>query len=466
MATAAGFDQIASVLPTLEAGGESADLRDRRLAALLAFGRRANAQPTLAVLIQDAMALVAESLNIELGGFAEIIAEGKALLLRIIRTESPAHQKPLLQSVPLGNAESLAAYTLHCAAPVVTDDLAHERRFSDLLLRNLGVVSGLTVPLYLGKQPLGTLGGYSRRRRLFTTEEVAFAETIGYLLTASIAREKVSSALQEARSLARLLLEAVDEIVIVLDAGGMIQEINKAAVRQTGFLPEQVRGKPFVSVFAAPRESELFQAVFRRIVNTRDTENFESFLLTKEGLRCRVAWSVRIVCHGHGEVRQIVLTGRDRAAEFAAIAKQLPAEQKTAGKSTAGERLAPETWAGVHRPFHPLPTASVENRRSSPRREFRYRQHIAPMHDERLPPQDRFFEVVCEDISAGGIAFYMECPPTFKNLVVALGKHPHLSYLVAEVVRVQQKTIRGQKVCLVGCQFTGKAQYEKIEKNP
>ena len=40
--------------------------------AVLAFGRRTNAQPPLAVLLQDAVALVGEILHAPLGGVGEV----------------------------------------------------------------------------------------------------------------------------------------------------------------------------------------------------------------------------------------------------------------------------------------------------------------------------------------------------------------------------------------------------------
>ena len=78
------------------------------------------------------------------------------------------------------------------------------------------------------------------------------------------------------------------------------------------------------------------------------------------------------------------------------------------------------------------------------------------MKAHRLPRPSDFFDVQCNDISAGGISFVLDHPPDFEELIVALGQPSKRTYFVARVVRIQIR----QEVCgpayLVGCQFTGR----------
>ena len=92
------------------------------------------------MLTQDAVALVAEVLQADLSGASEVVEGGDALSLRIV--SSPLDAKPVEPAVcelPLGADESMAGYALATAVPVVSDDLTGEKRFSDRVLRNLGV---------------------------------------------------------------------------------------------------------------------------------------------------------------------------------------------------------------------------------------------------------------------------------------------------------------------------------------
>ena len=100
---------------------EQADLLGRTQAAVLAFGRRTNARPRLSVLMQDAAALVAETLDAELRGVAEVVADGTALTLTVGGTD--ASQKAV---DPLVHKSSLAARG--SSARVLSGTKAEDRR--------------------------------------------------------------------------------------------------------------------------------------------------------------------------------------------------------------------------------------------------------------------------------------------------------------------------------------------------
>lgn len=92
--------------------------------------------------------------------------------------------------------------------------------------------------------------------------------------------------------------------------------------------------------------------------------------------------------------------------------------------------------------------------RTSPRRKYPYRQLIAPIVDDRLPAKTEFHPVWCKDLSGGGFSIYLETPPSFHNLVVALGLPPRVKFCRAEVMHVQPVDHEGRKIFLVGCRFT------------
>jgi hypothetical protein len=73
-----------------------------------------------------------------------------------------------------------------------------------------------------------------------------------------------------------------------------------------------------------------------------------------------------------------------------------------------------------------------------------------------MPLSKDFFEVRCANISSGGMAFYLDAPPHFDNLVVALGAAPNVAHFTACVVRVEETTLDGKAAYLVGCRFTGR----------
>ena len=159
------------------------DSRARQQAAILAIGRRTSAQPTLAVLLRDAVAMTAEVLAADMYGIAQLV-DGGGLLKLTVGTASgggniadvPDHEGPF-------SAEnSLAGYAMASACPVWTEALPSERRFFDLFLVKRGVVSALAVPLHLGGKPsrrvvcLSSDGSPIRaRRRPFRRDGCPFA---------------------------------------------------------------------------------------------------------------------------------------------------------------------------------------------------------------------------------------------------------------------------------------------------
>ncbi len=409
-------------------GDEDPESRNRQRAAVLAFGRRIHTRPSLTALTQDAIALVADVLQAELGGASQVVAGGEALLLRVVSSLMDAQPiEPAVSSSSLRAEESMAGFALAAGTAVASGDVTAETRFCDLALRKLGVRAALTAPLGQDKEPFGTLGVYRRRPQPFSTSDTQFVEMIGHLLMVAIARIRADEALQQNRNFTAALLEAVESLVIVLDLEGRIVDINPACRQTTGFVLEQVRQRPFVSVFAAPEDLDLFHGTLRKAVRDRAALKFDGNLMTKDGQRLRVAWSLRFTCDAEGKPQLLLLSGVpcfDQATQSLQM----------------------------------RPTPGGKELRASPRRTFQYRQMIAPVTDGSMPLAGDFFEVDCCDISAGGLSFFLDRVPDFDKLIVALGKPPAVTHFAAQVARYAEKVNNGQRQFLIGCRFLGRTQ--------
>ncbi|MGQ9575755.1 MAG: GAF domain-containing protein [Thermoguttaceae bacterium] len=490
--TAVSLSDLRTILAGLEGTEEQKDPRARQQAVVLAFGRRSSAQPPLAVLMQDAGTMLAEMLQADFHGIAQILGDGSELSLSVVPAGQEAGDPtPLVLRGRFDPANSAAAYAIHKAQPVATSDLPKETRFTDLLLRKLGVVSLLTLPLHLAGKPLGAIGVYARRARPFSPDDVRFMETIAHLLTPSVGRAKIEEELRQHCNYAATVFGMIDSLVIALDPEGNILDLNQACLRATGFSMGDVRGKPLASVLAVPGEANWIQERLREAKRPKpaggdrassDLVQFESQLATKRGPPRRVLWSLCAVRNPAGLIQSLVMTGTDRT-ELVEAELQLKCLREQVAGGAGPARPAPDRVAGLGRspaptqpqpgpqpdpadvlagsleglrPFQLLGRKVARELRSSPRRAFKYYQMIAPMFGGVLPKRKKFFEVECEDISAGGIAFYMNRPPDFDTLVVALGRPPAESYLTARVVRVAKKERDGQRLYLVGCRFTGR----------
>ncbi len=74
--------------------------------------------------------------------------------------------------------------------------------------------------------------------------------------------------------------------------------------------------------------------------------------------------------------------------------------------------------------------------------------------------QHIFFDVRCYDISTNGFSYTSRIVPQNRELVVAFGTPPTLTYVTAEVVRISPIAIDGENTNLIGCRYTGREQPE------
>lgn len=460
------------ILDGMAPGRTSAEDLSRQHAAMLAFARRASAQPETSVLMQDAMALLSEALETELGGVGEVLPDRQTLVMKVAATDN--HGKlvnPVTHDTPLSPGISLAGYTLSAACPVITANLATEQRFSDLLLRRLGVVSALCVPLSLGEEGVGVLGVYAKKERTFANDDVHLAETVGHLLTTSIARTRIEADLARQQTMASSVLDLAESLVLTLDLAGHLLDLNRACQQVTGFSAQEVRGKPIWDVLVAPEEVDLVRGLLRTSTTGVHPCEFESTVLTKHGEHRRAVWSIRVIPAEGGHPAALLMVGSDRTRQL-----ELEAElQKTRETAERAARMVEELRIRVNKAADmaagcdlaerakelqkPQPEASDGRRelRASPRLAYHYYQLIAPLYTgNRMPPRKEFFPVECNDISAGGISFLYDRRPDFDYLVVALGRPPEETFFTAHVVRIARQEKEGQTRYLVGCRFTGR----------
>ncbi len=476
-----GAGQFRHILEGLQCNRQDLDSGGLRQAALLAFGRRANAQPPLGVLVQDALTLLAEVLRADLVGVADVVDGGTAVLLKVLRMgRSAGRAEPLLHKACMEPTASLAAYALTTASPVLSPDLGADTRFADAFLRRLKVASAVTIPIHVLGKPFGALAAYHTAPGGFTQEEAQFAESIAHLLATSIGQAKLQQELASQRALQTAIFNTVPALVLVLDNEGHVLEMNAPCREASGFMPSELRNRPFWQALVAPEEAEATRRAFLKAENHQPGASFEAILLSKDGTRRHVSWTLRAVAPEHQAQARYVLAGIDRARW--AVIHQAPSPSRqcaapagsTAPPATAPavaplslpvpespNREHPESDTAVSGPsFGPRadPLPAGRERRTSPRKAYHYRQRIAPMVGGLLPPKRKFFEVQCRDISAGGFSFLLDRKPDFETLVVCLGRPPAETFFTARVVRCVEVQENGETWLLVGCRFTGRVQ--------
>ncbi|MEP0832194.1 PAS domain S-box protein [Microcoleus sp. AS-A8] len=170
--------------------------RARQQAGVAELGQQALAGKPLDPLINQAVALVAQILEVEYCKVLELLPDGKALLLRA----GVGWQEGLVGEARVSmDLDSQAGYTLLSREPVIVEDLGQEVRFSDpCLLHQHGAKSGISVIIPGRNRPYGVLGAHTTQYRKFTKDDIHFLQATANVLATAINRQHVEEALRQA----------------------------------------------------------------------------------------------------------------------------------------------------------------------------------------------------------------------------------------------------------------------------
>jgi len=181
--------------------------RAREQAAIAELGLRA-LELDVPSLTQRAAEIVARTLEVDLCKILEILPGGAAALLRA----GVGWRDGMVgnTTVPLGERESQAGYTIHSGDAVVFDD-AQETRFARAaLLEEHGVVSGASVPIHGSRGGLfGVLGAHSTRSRRFTANDVGFLHSVASVVAEAVERSRAEVRLATQYAVTRSLAGAI-----------------------------------------------------------------------------------------------------------------------------------------------------------------------------------------------------------------------------------------------------------------
>lgn len=178
-------------------------VRVRQQAALADLGLRALAGMSVDALVDEAVRVVADELEIEYVALLEHVEAEGALRWRAGRGW---HDGLVGSVVPMGPASGVR-YILESIEPVVVDDMRVETRFErSPILAEHGVRSLLGVVVLGSPRPFGILGAQSTRPFAFTPEDATFLQSVANVVGQAIRRH---AAEEETRSAFRRQQEAV-----------------------------------------------------------------------------------------------------------------------------------------------------------------------------------------------------------------------------------------------------------------
>ena len=296
-------------------------LRDRltQQAAVSALGSLALGGRPVAELLDEAARALHETLASDLIVVLETTADGEILDPRERRRGFATAGRAFARAAPRARVLCETGETL------LSSHLPSETHFRAPALEAFGILSLVAAPTGTGAAAFGSLVACSRRRAAFSTDDLAFVESIAHVLMAAIERERAVVAAAAADSLRSGFWELSHDLLAVFSSDGRFLEVSSSWQRVLGWAPEELIGRSALElVVPEDRPATLASADLRCIGGDTVSEVVNRYR-AKDGSSRRLLWSVHQGPDGslyavakditERYEQQALATRRDRAAQ-------------------------------------------------------------------------------------------------------------------------------------------------------
>jgi PAS domain S-box-containing protein len=174
------------------------EMRARQQALLAELTVRNLANGELQALLNDAVALVAHTPEVELCAVVETLPGGREMSWRAVfgwTEQAPSHPAPRSAS-----AGSLVGYAFTAGDPVISEDVRADERFRiSPVFAAQKPTSAVAVGIPVERERFGVFVSASREHRSFTSEDVDFIRAVANIIGMAVERSRVVRRLEEVR---------------------------------------------------------------------------------------------------------------------------------------------------------------------------------------------------------------------------------------------------------------------------
>lgn len=236
-----------------------AELKKRadQQAVVAEFGQRALAGVELLALMNEAVQLVTDNLQVDYCQILELMPNADMLLLRA----GTGWEEGVIGRLTVSaDTNSQMGYTLLSSEPVIVQDMQTETRFNGpSFLHEHRVVSSISVIIDGEEWPFGVLSAHTTKKRTFTKDDINFAQAVANILAQAIERKQAEGALKESEEKYRILIEKSSDAIFLI-YGGRFELVNQRFTELFGVSQEQANAPDFVFTnILAPKHREFVE---------------------------------------------------------------------------------------------------------------------------------------------------------------------------------------------------------------
>lgn len=202
----------------------------------------------------DAAHILRENMSVDFSAVFECSADRKSLVLRA----GSGWRRGYVGKVRIDvNEHTPTGRALQLNQPIIIGDVRRDLRLRlPQFMRAHGITSSMAVVVPGRSGAFGVLGVDAKTRRVFSSEDVRFLESIGNVLAAALSRLQFESELRDTAARLRGILETAVDGVITIDERGIVETLNPAAEQIFGYTAAEVVGRNVSMLMPEPYRSE------------------------------------------------------------------------------------------------------------------------------------------------------------------------------------------------------------------
>jgi PAS domain S-box-containing protein len=212
--------------------------RNRQLSAVAGLGQTAIRVQDLTALLNEAAAIVAETLGTEYSSVAERLPNTEDFLVHA----GIGWKAGVVSSTVTARDAPDAVQMLRSDEPVVIVDVRAESRFAIAPgLVEHGIRSAIAVVIHGRARPWGLVGVYTKRPRAFSPDDVGFLQSVANVLSLAVERHEVEVAQRREKETLQAIFDNIPVMIASYDAAGRLLRVNREWERTLGWTLEEAQ---------------------------------------------------------------------------------------------------------------------------------------------------------------------------------------------------------------------------------